>query len=189
MLILTKHICINFPRSLIKITKSNCMKRFAFCLFFLSAVNSGFAQHGLENILVEKYYISDAKDAAAKLGGHLPVGSVTYRIFVDMLPAYRFQAAYGVPGHELRIATTTSFFNNEDAGATTANEIPKNKLQDNTVMLDSWLSVGAAAQNNAAIPKVSDTSDAILHVDGILQNADGKQILSFTEVFQKVTPE
>ena len=49
-----------------------------FYCFFVSA-------KGLEKIIVEKYYISDAKDAAAKKGGYLPVGSVTYRIFVIYL--------------------------------------------------------------------------------------------------------
>lgn len=124
---------------------------------------------GLENIIVEKYYIADANDAA-KSKGQLPAGSVTYRIFIDMLPAYRFQAAYGVPGHELRIETTTSFYNNEEAGAATANDIPANKLQENTLMLDSWFSVGAAAKNMYALLKSDDTSQAITNANGMLQS-------------------
>ncbi len=128
--------------------------------------------HGLENIIVEKYYISDSKDAKIKAVSKLPVGSVTYRIFVDMLPGYRFQAAYGVPGHELRIATSSSFFNNEEAGAATANEIPTGKLQNSTVMLDSWLSVGAGAKNMYGVLKSDDTSSAITNTDCILQNAN-----------------
>ena len=56
------------------------------------------AQNGLENIIVEKYYVSNAADAAGS-SGTLPVGSVTYRIFADMLPGYNFQAIYGVTGH------------------------------------------------------------------------------------------
>ena len=68
------------------------------------------AQNGLENVVVETYYISDANDTNANLdGGILPIGSVTYRIYADMLPGYKFQAAYGVPGHDLKIATTTLF--------------------------------------------------------------------------------
>src|SRR5205085_9051099 len=111
-------------------------------------------------------------DAKAVKGGHLAAGSVTYRIFVDMLPAYRFQAAYGVPGHELRIATTTSFFNNEEYGAAIANEIPGEKLEENTVSLDSWLSVGAAAGNAYAVLKSEDTSKVIINKDGLLQNTN-----------------
>jgi hypothetical protein len=141
-------------------------------LIFSFAVIHAQAPHGLKKIIVEKYYVSDANDAKAAKGGHLPVGSVTYRIFVEMLPAYRFQAAYGIPGHELRIATTTSFFNNEEYGAAVANEIPGEKLEENTVSLDSWLSVGAAARNQYAILKSDDTSKAIVNKDGLLKNTD-----------------
>jgi len=92
---------------------------------FLSVLAHG--QNGLENIIVETYYISDANDsietdAVSANPGALPVGSITYRIYADMLPGYKFQAAFGIntPGdsHELRLATTTLFFNNEDRGAT-----------------------------------------------------------------------
>ena len=54
--------------------------------------------------------MSDANDATQNAtGGVLPVGSVTYRIYVDMLPGYKFQAAYGVPGHEMRIKQLLCF--------------------------------------------------------------------------------
>ena len=130
-------------------------------------------QHGLENIIVEKYYVSDAADAAASKGGKLPVGSVTYRVFVDMLPGYFFQAAYGVPGHFLRIATTTTFFNNEEYGASIANDIPKSKLGENSVMLDSWISVGAGSAANFGIPKTDDNGKGtMVNADHLLKNAD-----------------
>ena len=115
-----------------------------------------FAQNGLENVIVEKYYISDANDANANLvGGVLPVGSVTYRIYADMLQGYKFQAAYGVPDHELRIETTTLFWNNEDRGATSPT-FSKVSAAKNTVMLDSWLSVGAACNGQYGIMKMYD---------------------------------
>ena len=142
------------------------------CSFF--TVN---AQNGLQNILVERYYVSDANDTSVNaVGGVLPIGSVTYRIYVDMLPGYKFQAAYGVntPGasHELKIATTTLFFNNEDRGATTP-AFTKNQARNNTVMLDSWLSVGAACNGNFGIPKANDDGISnIVNLDGVLQNND-----------------
>jgi hypothetical protein len=147
---------------------------FLFVTFTLLSVGGIFAQtaHGLEKIIVEKYYVSDEKDSKATWGGYLPVGSVTYRIFVDLLPVYRLQAVYGVPGHELRVSTTTSFFNNEESGAAVANDIPGNKLNENTVMLDSWLSVGAAAEGVYAVLKSDDTSKALINADGLLQNDD-----------------
>ncbi|MEO8149680.1 MAG: T9SS type A sorting domain-containing protein [Bacteroidia bacterium] len=148
------------------------MKKILFALGLIIPGAYANAQNGLENIIVEKYYVSNAADAAGSIGT-LPVGSVTYRIYADMLPNYKFQAAYGVPGHEFRIATTTSFFNNEDRGATTPNAIGNNRLPDNTVMLDSWLSVGAASAANFGIPKSEDNGVSnIVNADGILQNND-----------------
>jgi len=122
------------------------------------------AQNGLENIIVEKYYVSEANDAAANsIGGVLPVNSVTYRIFADMLPGYKFQAAYGVStasgSHELRIATTTKFFNNEDYGSTQPT-FTKIQAKKNTVMLDSWLSVGAACSGSYGVLKSEDNGVA-----------------------------
>jgi len=142
------------------------------------------AQNGLEGIIVEKFYVSDANDTSVNsIGGVLPIGSVTYRIYVDMLPGYKFQAAYGVdqvpvggapsPGdHELRIETTTLFFNNEDRGATTPT-FTKSRLSDNTVMLDSYLSVGAACAGHFGILKTEDDGVAtVVNYDGVLQNND-----------------
>ena len=131
---------------------------------------SAFGQ-GLENIIVEKYYISDANDATVNdVGGVLPVGSVTYRVYVDMLPDYKMQAVFGIPGHELRIATTTLFFNNEDRGAISPT-YTKNQAKNNTVMLDSWISVGAACAGNFGVLKSDDDGVANnTNNDGVLQN-------------------
>lgn len=142
------------------------------CLFTLTLTAK--AQNGLEYIIVEKYYVSNAADAAGSIGT-LPAGSVTYRIYADMLPGYKFQAAYGVTDHELKIATTTSFFNNEDRGATTP-AFTKTQAVNNTVMLDSWLSVGAACSANFGILKSEDNianggANAV-NANGILQNND-----------------
>lgn len=127
---------------------------------------------GLENIIVEKYYISDAKDSTA-LGGHLPAGSVTYRIFADMKSGYRFQAAFGITDHELRLGTTTSFFNNEDHGGSVANVIPDYTLKDYTVMLDSWLSAGGASEGTLGILKSNDNGvETVANTKGFLQNTD-----------------
>ncbi len=143
---------------------------------FISLVLLSFqlsAQNGLESIIVEKYYISNEADKALDGdGGELPLNSVTYRVYVDMLPGYIFQAAFGEPGHELRISTSTSFFNNEDRG----NRFPtytRNQAQNNTVMLDSWLSVGGALKDYAGVLKAKDDGEnTIENADGILQNED-----------------
>ncbi|MFM9051590.1 MAG: hypothetical protein ACKOKF_04615, partial [Bacteroidota bacterium] len=74
------------------------------------------AQNGLQNVIIEKYYVSNAADSSSA-AGTLPVGSVTYRIYVDMLPGYNFQALYGVSNHPLRLQSSTSFFNDENYGS------------------------------------------------------------------------
>ena len=127
------------------------------------------AQNGLKNIVVEKYYISTSADAA-KSQGTLPVGSTTYRIYVEMKHGYKFQMAYGNSSHTLFLKTTTTFFNNEDRGATTPT---MTKAQDaaNTNMLDSWLSVGAACVGNFGVMKSDDNGTSnVVNSDGILQN-------------------
>ncbi len=142
------------------------------CLFF-SLVHIGFSQ-GLENIIVEKYYISGQGDIH-KTGGYLPVGSVTYRIYVDMKPGFRFQAAFGIPGHELRFATTTSFFNNEDKGSYIPTIIPLRNIDQNTILLDSWLSAGAACEGAWGVLKSEDdTSGTIKNRDNILNSENKK---------------
>ncbi len=142
------------------------------CLFLCLGIVNG---QGLENVIVEKYYVSNANDTIVNsIGGVLPVGSVTYRIYADMLPGFKFQAVFGVQGHEMRIETSTLFFNNEDRGATSPT-YSKSQASDNTVMLDSWLSVGAACSGNFGILKAND--DGVSNVVNsenpqVLQNAD-----------------
>jgi hypothetical protein len=138
-------------------------------LFFLAGVAK--AQNGFERMIVEKYYVSDAADAAASVGT-LPIGSVTYRIFIDMQKGYNFQAAFAETGHQLKIATTTTFFNNEDRGAATPNGISVVNVKKNTVMLDSWLSVGASATGKMAVPKSDDTDGSIFSTSTILGSTD-----------------
>jgi hypothetical protein len=152
------------------------MKKLLLIAFTTIVAFETFSQNGLENIIVEKYYISNENDATVNSsGGVLPIGSITYRIYVDMLPDYKLQAVYGVPGHEMRNATTTLFFNNEDRGATSPT-YTKNKARGNTVMLDSWLSVGAACAGNFGVLKTEDDGVATnINSDGVLQNADQLQ--------------
>ena len=133
---------------------------------------TSYAQQGLEKVIVEKYYISNAYDTSANdYAGKLPQGSVTYRIFADLLPGYKFSAAYGSPEHTLKIATTTTFYNNTDHGAIIPNVIPYRTLRKNTVMLDSWLSVGAAGEDCYGILKTDDdTLETIKHEKKFLAN-------------------
>lgn len=132
------------------------MNKILTLLVSLALFSQTLKAQGLENVIVETYYISEGNDTVANsTGGVLPVGSVTYRIYLDMLPGYTFQVAYGVAAHELRIETTTLFWNNEDRGSTSPN-FSFNNAQKNTVMIDSWLTCGSACNGYFGIPKVND---------------------------------
>ncbi len=153
-------------------------------LFLVSAF--AFAQSGLDSIIVEKYYVANTADVAAAntdavgagyATGALPVGSVTYRIYADLLLGYNLQAIYGVTGHELKVTTTTSFYNNS-AGSTTASS-SRNSVKNttgNVLGLDSYLAMGAAASNAYGILKSDDDvtlggANLITSVSGnVLQN-------------------
>ena len=138
---------------------------------------SVFSQNGLEGLIVEKYYKSNENDTTVNdVGGKLPVGSFTYRFYLDLLPNYKFQAAYGLPGHELRIETSTLFFNNEDRGDVYPNYTKAN-AKDNTVMLDSWLSSGAACVGNFGVLKTED-----LDSNATVVNAESPQVLQNDDV-------
>lgn len=149
-------------------------------LFLLSIGVLPLYSQGLENITVEKYYVSNADDSAASVG-LLPVGSVTYRIFVDMAPSCKFQSAYGNSDHPLTFATTSAFFNNEDRGDKTPT-YTKNQARLNTVMLDSWVSVGSGCVGNLGILKSEDNGvNTIINSDGILQNNDSAAGIPLTQ--------
>lgn len=149
-------------------------------LLFLAAVS--FGQSGLDGIVIEKYYVSDATDAAGSIGA-LPVGSVTWRIYADLAAGYTLQAVYGVDvapagpstgDHNLLINTTSTFFNNEDYGSTTPNGINVTNTRKNSVMLDTWFSMSGNAAGKVGVIKADDGDGALLNstVPIMLQNND-----------------
>ncbi len=145
-------------------------------LMLVATGSFSFAQ-GLDNIIVEKYYVSDANDATLSAGA-LPVGSVTYRFFADLAPGFKLQAVYGTAGHDLKFISSTTFFNNTDRGAATPNWT-KAQIADNSVMLDSYLTVGAATNNNnvptsqVGILKIEDNGvGTVVNASGMLTNND-----------------
>jgi hypothetical protein len=143
-----------------------------FCLAVLSC--SAFAQQGLQGIIVEPYYVTTKADHKAfNSGGILEEGSVTYRIYADLEPGYRFQAAYGSPDHPLSIESSHFFFNHNHSGNTHPNIIPERDLARDITLLDSWVTAGAATENHMGIPRKYDflAQDAYLRFqEGFLQN-------------------
>ncbi|HMQ76959.1 MAG TPA: T9SS type A sorting domain-containing protein [Flavobacteriales bacterium] len=139
------------------------------------------AQADLENVIVETYYISDANDATDLIGGGLATGSRTYRVFVDLCDSCALRALYGDVPHPLNISSTANFFNNADRGRTFGHEINNGALDENTVALDSWFSVGAGSNQKFGVLKEGDPDGSILGGNdggsamipgGLLQNAD-----------------
>lgn len=126
----------------------------------------------LENVIVEKYYISDSTDCVDTTGGLLAKGSTTYRIYIDMKPGYSLQLVYGNKKHELLIKTSTTFFNNEYCSALTGFNISYKEINENTVALDSWITMGAATKLHAGILLADDTDGSILK-RASLAKADG----------------
>lgn len=153
------------------------------CILFCAWPLAAFAQKpGLKGILVERYYVSDTLDSSVSLLPNLPAGSVTYRIFVDMEKGYRFQAVFGSEGHPMRIATSTSFYNHPVHGSNLANLIYDASLPSSTVMLDSWISVGAASSVHLGVMKVDDdTVGNIANKRLALSNKDASAGIPLTE--------
>lgn len=158
------------------------MSKFLFLIFLLLLNVRCLSQNGLEQVIIEKYYISDSNDASADAtDGVLPVGSVTYRVYLDLRPGYIFQSAYGDINHDLKIATTTTFFNNESRGAIHPN-YKLAQAKSNTVMLDSWLSAGAACTGQIGVLKSDDNGIAtVVNADGLLQNQDPRAGIPLTQ--------
>lgn len=113
----------------------NCF--YIFVLFFISS--SAFSQ--LEKIIVETYYISNYADSTDTIGGKVEAGSTTYRIYVDMLPGSKLKKIYGNNEHPFSISSTDYFYNNIE-GQTFAKDFIKARYGENTVALDTWLTLG-----------------------------------------------
>lgn len=158
------------------------MKKNILGFILLLAGGSIFAQvepAGLENVIVETYYVSEGSDDIFddSDNGKLVPGSVTYRIYLDMLPGYKFQSLYGsqlTPNtgfHELKITTSTYFFNNQDRGATTPASLTTSQWQDNTVALDSWFSAGGVTNKTVGVLKSDDTNGSLGNKENLLQGS------------------
>ena len=142
---------------------------FCFLLATLLSAEFGYCQTAIENLIVETYYVSDANDATDEDGGLLPEGAVTYRIFLDLAIDVEVTQIFSSANHTWFIQSTELIWNNEDRGETLGNQIGDNRLDDNTVALDSYITFGAASDAHFGIPKDLDMDGSI--VGG--ENSDG----------------
>ena len=134
------------------------------------------SQIGLEGIVVEKYYISDAADSAnaASNGAVYPlgVGSVTYRVYANLLPGYKVIQMFGNSVHTLNIATTTAFYNDPNYGFSVYQGTSLNNTKKNTTLIDSYLTIGGVASGLMGVLKTEDTDGTIGNLQNILANTD-----------------
>ena len=151
------------------------LRKLYFIIFLITAICSS-SKAQLENVFVETYYISDSIDATDSTSKPLPIGSTTYRIFIDLKPGSKLKRIYGDAFHPIKIMSTDTFWNNTDNGQSFAYLINKNRLGDNTVALDSWLTLGQATKLTPipyfGVPKVNDRDSSIV---GGINNDGGSQ--------------
>ncbi len=129
---------------------------------------------GLQGIVVEKYYVSDAADsidAADNFATYpLHVGSTTYRVYADLNDGYSFIQMFGNGSHPLEIHTTTSFFNDPNYGVAVYQGTSVNNTKKNTQMIDTYLTVGGVAATKMGVLKTEDTDGTIGNNDGLIAN-------------------
>jgi hypothetical protein len=140
------------------------------------------AQNGLQAVIVEKYYQTNAADSANAANNNastiLRKGSVTYRVFIDMAPGYKFLTYFGnkvggVVQHPLIFRTTTDFYNDPTWGQVYPQSTSTVNVKKNTAMIDSWLTVGPACFGRMGVLKTEDTDGSLGNSNGVLTNTLG----------------
>lgn len=144
----------------------------------LALTASGVFAQGLQGIVVEKYYSTDAADAAnASANGAatpLPVGSTVYRVYVDMAAGYKFSQLFGNGAHNLVVTSTAPFYNDPSYGVTVnPATVSVINMRKNTAMIDSWFTTGGATATKVGALKSEDNDGSIGNQQGILANNAG----------------
>ncbi len=157
------------------------MKLNKLILFFGLLITTLFSYAQVENVILEKYYVSDDFDALDTAGGYLPSGSITYRIYVDLAPGSKLLKIYGDNNHPFTLKSTAPFFNNSSDGQSFGKDFSKSRFANNTVALDSWLTIGQIGKANGnqtyyGIPKEQDTDGSFI---GGSNNDGGSDALPF----------
>lgn len=167
------------------------MKKIISFLFLLFTFNA-FINAQIQNVIVEKYYISDSLDATdstnyyadtAYLTPILPIGSVTYRVYVQLNSGFKIKKIYGTPCNPIKIISTANFYNNIDRPtAWFGYLINKSWFGSNpTLMLDSWITLGLATKAHKGVLKTEDNDSSFILptwggtsgiAGGILKNND-----------------
>ena len=121
----------------------------------------GMRAQGIEGLYVETYYISGAADFDSTDWTPLQVGTVTYRVFVDLALGWKVQALYGSQTHPLEISTTTHFYNDPLNDEARGEMIDARHITDGHAVLDSWISLGSGTSKHLVVPKMQDTDGSL----------------------------
>jgi hypothetical protein len=157
------------------------MKLKQLILFFGLLTSSIYTQAQIENVLVEKYYISDDFDGLDTNGGHLLPGSVTYRVYIDLAKGSKLLRIYGDNNHPFILKSTETIFNHKSDGQSFGKDFTKSRFNNNTVALDSWLTIGQISKTNNnqtyyGIPKDQDSDSSFV---GGINNDGGSNAIPF----------
>ena len=142
-----------------------------FSILFLTGLKAQ-----VENIIVEKYYVADTIDAKDTTYGKLTAGAVTYRVYLDLAQGTTLKKIYGDMYHPMQFKTSTTFYNQTDRGEVFGSSINNRRLNQNTLALDSWITLGQASNKHIGVQKTKDTDGSIIgginNADGLLNNED-----------------
>lgn len=170
-------------------TKQNKIMQRLVVLVCMCSVWVMHAQAQIQNVLVETYYVSNAADAAVTDGGSVPEGSVTYRVYIQLVQGAKLLGLFADEHHRLYIASDSVVYNNTIDGVSVAKDLNRFRYGENTVALDSWLTLGqmsfSGSKTYGGVPKIYDTDGSKVggtnNDFGILTNADDRAGLPLTE--------
>lgn len=133
---------------------------------------------GLQGIVIEKFYQTNAADAAnAATNGAVTTlnnGTTVYRVYVDMAAGYKFSQLFGTAAHPMKVNTTTNFYNDPNYGSTTnPSAISTTNLRKGTALIDSWFTTGGIAAGKLGVLKTEDTDGSPGNANNVLQNNPG----------------
>lgn len=152
-------------------------------LLFSSIGRLAWGQQYIQDLILEKYYITDSNDAADPFSAGLNESDTTYRVFIDMCEGCKLLGMFGNENHLFEISSTEPFYNN-DLGQTFGHQIAQNFLNISTIGIDSYLSLGASSDSKLAILKSQDPDGSIWPngtSTGLLVNDDPEAAIPLTE--------
>jgi hypothetical protein len=147
----------NYNKQLVKRTRFF----FACCLFLVMVLPTNTdAQQDIEGLSVETYYVSDDNDATDFSG--LAVGSITYRVYLDLGEGCKLKRIFATENHAVKVESTANFFNHFDRGELFGFDINDGVLEEGTVPLDSWFGFGFASDEHFGILKTDDADGSVV---------------------------